>query len=111
MWFMTTNRAWRWPAPRKRDSWAILRQKILSQPVEQCWGKHSNSRDTFMPKLSPGLQLAWHIAGAEAAMARYQCIEPEHLFIGLCKFANRPPDPAAPKPDVPQELVVALGIE
>ena len=64
-----------------------------------------------MPNFSPGLQLAWHIAGAEAAMARHQFIEPEHLFIGACKLVNRPSEPAAAKPDVPQDLVLALNTE
>jgi ATP-dependent Clp protease ATP-binding subunit ClpA len=35
---------------------------------------------------SPALLLAWDIAANEAANARQQYIEPEHLFIGLCKL-------------------------
>ena len=38
------------------------------------------------PKLSPGLELAWAIAGTEAVKTRHQLIEPEHLFAGVCKF-------------------------
>ncbi len=41
-----------------------------------------------MPELSPGLRLAWSIAQVEARKARSDLIEPEHLFIGICKVAN-----------------------
>ena len=38
-----------------------------------------------MPDVSI-LRLAWDIAAAEAMRARYELIEPEHLFIGLCSL-------------------------
>lgn len=39
-----------------------------------------------MPEASIGLRLPWDIAASEAADARYEHIEPEHLFIGLCSL-------------------------
>src|SRR6185503_12492594 len=45
-----------------------------------------------MSVLSPGVQLAWHIAATEAAVGRYDFIEREHLFIGLCKVPNQQAD-------------------
>lgn len=41
-----------------------------------------------MPALSVGVQLAWQIAANEAAHAKYQYIEIEHIFIGLCKAGD-----------------------
>ncbi len=44
-----------------------------------------------MPTPTPVLSLALQIAAVEAADTRYEFIEPEHLFVGLCKlegFAN-----------------------
>jgi ATP-dependent Clp protease ATP-binding subunit ClpC len=38
-----------------------------------------------MPSISIGLDLAWQIAAAEATGTHHEFIEPEHLFIGLCK--------------------------
>jgi hypothetical protein len=35
---------------------------------------------------TPGLDLAGRFAAAEAMSARREFIEPEHLFIGLCKL-------------------------
>ena len=39
-----------------------------------------------MPDLSIGLDIAWQIAAIEASGARWEFIEPEHLFIGLCSL-------------------------
>src|SRR5512138_1538504 len=39
-----------------------------------------------MPGLSAAAGLAWRIAAAEAATARHQFIEREHLLIGLCSL-------------------------
>ena len=36
-----------------------------------------------MANLSPGANLAWHIAAYEAGEAEYHFIEKEHLFIGI----------------------------
>ena len=41
-----------------------------------------------MPNISIGLDFAWRLAVAEAGYGRHELIEPEHLFIGLCKVAN-----------------------
>lgn len=41
-----------------------------------------------MPELSPGLTLTWQIAANEAAYARHQCMEKEHIFIALCKVTD-----------------------
>jgi ATP-dependent Clp protease ATP-binding subunit ClpC len=41
-----------------------------------------------MPNISIGLDFAWQIAVIEAAHGRHEFIEPEHLFIGVCKVAN-----------------------
>lgn len=41
-----------------------------------------------MANLSPTLLLAWDIAANEAANAKSNVIEPEHLFIGLCKLED-----------------------
>ncbi|RME43726.1 MAG: ATP-dependent Clp protease ATP-binding subunit, partial [Caldilineae bacterium] len=44
-----------------------------------------------MQNHTPVLSLVWQIAAIEAADSHYPAIEPEHLFIGLCKlegFAN-----------------------
>src|SRR6267142_24689 len=64
-----------------------------------------------MPTLSPALQVTWQIAATEAATARYQCIELEHLFIGVCKVGNHPPVRAAPKSDAPEQPITALSSE
>jgi ATP-dependent Clp protease ATP-binding subunit ClpC len=39
-----------------------------------------------MVDLSPGANLAWQIAAMEAGAARFQFIETEHLFIGICRL-------------------------
>ena len=39
-----------------------------------------------MPDASIGLDFAWSFAATEAETARHECIEPEHLFIGLCNL-------------------------
>jgi hypothetical protein len=41
-----------------------------------------------MATLSPALLLTWDIAANEAAYAKQSLIEPEHLFIGLCKLED-----------------------
>lgn len=41
-----------------------------------------------MPNISIGLDFAWQIAAAEASHGRHELIEPEHLFIGVCKVGN-----------------------
>lgn len=41
-----------------------------------------------MANISIGLDFAWQVAAMEAAYGRHQFIEPEHLFIGVCKLGN-----------------------
>src|SRR5947208_2950968 len=41
-----------------------------------------------MPSFSPGIQLAWRVAAAEATQSRHQFVDPEHFFIGICKFVR-----------------------
>lgn len=43
-----------------------------------------------MPNLSIGLNFAWQTAASEVVRSRYEFIEPEHLFIGVCKLGNLP---------------------
>ncbi len=37
---------------------------------------------------TPGLDLAWRIAASETAHAQLEFIEPEYLFVGLCKMGD-----------------------
>lgn len=41
-----------------------------------------------MPEFSIGLDYAWRTAASEAARTRHEFIEPEHLFVGVCKLGN-----------------------
>jgi len=41
-----------------------------------------------MPDFSIGLDYAWRSAANEVATTRHEFIEPEHLFIGVCKLGN-----------------------
>ena len=41
-----------------------------------------------MNDYTPGLTLAWQIAANETAHAQHEFIEPEYLFIGLCKLKD-----------------------
>jgi len=41
-----------------------------------------------MVELSLGVVVAWYIGAGEAMVGRYQYIEKEHLFIGLCKVGD-----------------------
>ncbi len=41
-----------------------------------------------MSSYSPALELVWRIAASEAGQAHFAAIEPEHLFIGLCKLED-----------------------
>jgi ATP-dependent Clp protease ATP-binding subunit ClpA len=42
-----------------------------------------------MSDISIGLDLAWQIAVAEAALSRHELIEPAHLCIGLCSLEKQ----------------------
>ena len=41
-----------------------------------------------MSNFSSGLDFAWQTAASEAALSRHEFIEPEHLFVGICKLGN-----------------------
>jgi ATP-dependent Clp protease ATP-binding subunit ClpC len=41
-----------------------------------------------VPNISIGLDFAWRVATVETVHGRHEFIEPEHLFIGICKVAN-----------------------
>ena len=41
-----------------------------------------------MPAFSIGLDYAWQTAANEAVRTRHEFIEPEHLFVGVCKLGN-----------------------
>ena len=41
-----------------------------------------------MPDSSIGLDYAWRTAANETARTQHEFIEPEHLFIGVCKLGN-----------------------
>lgn len=43
-----------------------------------------------MPDFPMGLDYAWQTAATEAARSHYEFIEPEHLFVGVCKLGNLP---------------------
>ena len=58
-----------------------------------------------MLDLSPGLTFVWQIAAQEAAYAKHQFIEKEHLFIAFCKVSD------LLKPVVLQEIEARVDIE
>ncbi len=63
-----------------------------------------------MPTPTPVLSLALQIAAVEAADTRYEFIEPEHLFVGLCKlegFANTNRLRALGVPETQVEILAA----
>ena len=41
-----------------------------------------------MADISIGLDFTWQVAAVEAAYRRHEFIDPEHLFIGVCKVGN-----------------------
>lgn len=64
-----------------------------------------------MAELSIGLQLTWQIAAGEAAEARHECIEPEHLFIGLCSLEKTLQAVELGQLVAPKEVIMALRPE
>lgn len=46
------------------------------------------NQDSLMPELSIGLDYAWQTAANEADHTQHEFIEPEHLFVGVCKLGN-----------------------
>ena len=41
-----------------------------------------------MPNISVGVEFAWRVAAGEATHGRHEFIQPEHLFIGVCKLGK-----------------------
>jgi Clp amino terminal domain, pathogenicity island component len=64
-----------------------------------------------MAELSVGLQLTRQIAAGEAAEARYELIEPEHLFIGLCSLEKILQAVELGQLIAPKEVIMALRPE
>jgi ATP-dependent Clp protease ATP-binding subunit ClpC len=64
-----------------------------------------------MPDLSPGVQVAWQIAGAEALQLRHELIEPLHLLIGLCGIEKLLRPEAQQELKLSSELLAALRAE
>jgi hypothetical protein len=64
-----------------------------------------------MKDISIGLEFAWQIAAVEAAYGRYEFIEPEHLFIGLCKIASISQLADWGNPELPENLANAFKAE
>jgi hypothetical protein len=62
-------------------------------------------------ELSIGLQLTRQIAAGEAAEARYEFIEPEHLFIGLCSLGKTLQAVELGQLVAPKEVIMALRPE
>jgi len=70
-----------------------------------------SSVPTTMPDLSPGVQVAWQIAGAEALQLRHELIEPLHLLIGLYAIEKLLRPEAQQELKVSPELLAALRAE
>ena len=55
------------------------------------WGairraKRSSSSRSIMTDLSRAANFAWQVAAQEAAAAKFEFIEPEHILIGICSL-------------------------
>ena len=64
-----------------------------------------------MSNYTLGLDLAWQIAAAEATHAQHEFIEPEHLFIGLCKLEDFAAPAQLRKLELSEPAVAALKAE
>jgi ATP-dependent Clp protease ATP-binding subunit ClpC len=64
-----------------------------------------------MPSFSVGIDVAWQVAAAEAAGARYEFIEPFHLFIGLCSVEKFLTTEARQKLQISESVVGELRAE
>jgi ATP-dependent Clp protease ATP-binding subunit ClpC len=64
-----------------------------------------------MPNISIGLDFAWQIATLEAVHSSHRFIEPEHLFIGICKLGNLRQIDAWGEFQLPNNLTEALKAE
>lgn len=64
-----------------------------------------------MPEFSIGLDYAWRNAANEAAHTQHEFIEPEHLFIGVCKLGNLLPLKDWDDIDMRRDAAAALKTE
>jgi len=64
-----------------------------------------------MSDLSLGVEFAWRIAAGEAAEARHEFIEPEHLFIGLCSLEKLLHPQLVGQLDIPEAALSSLRAE
>jgi ATP-dependent Clp protease ATP-binding subunit ClpC len=64
-----------------------------------------------MPNISIGLDFAWQIAATEARNRQYEFIEPEHLFIGVCKVGSLAEDNDSHKLELPGKVAESLRAE
>lgn len=64
-----------------------------------------------MATFSIGLDYAWRTAANEAACTQHEFIEPEHLFVGVCKLGNLPSLADWNKVEIPRDSAAALKAE
>lgn len=64
-----------------------------------------------MLNISVGLDFAWQVADTEAAHGRHEFIEPEHLFIGVCKVGNLAEVDAWGKLELPKDAAESFKAE
>ena len=66
--------------------WTLAHARRL--PFRPPKASSNSSPRIFMPDFSIGLDYAWRTAANEVTGTRHEFIEPEHLFIGVCKLGN-----------------------
>jgi len=59
---------------------------LVKSPQNLSLSRRGRATLTSMPDLSIGANISWQIAAHEAAATRFQFIEKEHLFIGICSL-------------------------
>ena len=64
-----------------------------------------------MLDISIGLNFSWQVAAMETVRGRHQFIEPEHLFIGLCKIGNMVKVDDWCELQLPKSVTEALKVE
>ena len=64
-----------------------------------------------MQDISMGIDFAWRVAVVEAVHGRQEFIEPEHLFIGVCKLGNLVQVDDWRELELPENLAVSLRAE
>jgi ATP-dependent Clp protease ATP-binding subunit ClpC len=65
----------------------------------------------MMLNFSQGVQLACRIAAGEAIQSRHQFVDPEHFFIGICKFARLAQANEFGQREIPPDVAAALRSE